>query len=94
MVIGVCTIHLDLPGCHSLKEKRRIVKSVLARLGNDFNVSVAEVERNDAWQHAVLGVACVSNDQGYAHRLLTKVVRSIERGRFDAQVTDYEIEIV
>jgi len=94
MVIGVCTIHLELPGCHSLKDKRRIVKSILARVQNDFNVSVAEVERNDAWQHAVLGVACVSNDQGYVHRLLTKVVRSIEKGRFDAQVADYEIEIV
>ncbi len=94
MVIGVCTIHLDLPGCHSLKDKRRILKSILARLGNDFNISVAEVERNDAWQHAVLGVACVSSDQGNVHRLLTKVVRSIEKGRFDAQVADYEIEVV
>jgi len=77
-----------------LKDKRRIVKSLLARVRNDFNVSVAEVGRNDAWQHAVLGVACVSNDQGYVHRLLTKVVRSIEKGRFDAQVADYEIEVV
>lgn len=77
-----------------MKEKRRIVKSILARLGNEFNVSVAEVERNDAWQHAVLGVACVSNDQSHLHRLLTKVVRSIEKGRFDAQVADYEIEIL
>ncbi len=94
MVVGVCTIYLDLPGCRSLKEKRRIVKSILARLGNEFNVSVAEVGSNDAWQQAVLGVACVSNEQGYVHRLLTKVVRSIERGRFDAQVADYEIEIV
>ena len=94
MVIGVCTIHLELPGCHSLKEKRRILKSILARVRSDFNVSVAEVGRNDAWQHAVLGVASVSNDQGYVHGLLTKVVRSIEKGRFDAQVVDYEIEIV
>lgn len=94
MVIGVCTIHLALPGCHSLKEKRRIIKSILARVRNDFNVSVAEVERNDAWQHAVLGVACVSNDQGYVHGLLTQLVRSIEKGRFDAQVVDYEIEIL
>ncbi len=77
-----------------MKDKRRIVKSLLARVRNDFNVSVAEVGRNDAWQHAVLGVACVSNDQGYVHRLLTKVVRSIEKGRFDAQVADYEIEVV
>jgi uncharacterized protein YlxP (DUF503 family) len=94
MVIGVCTIHLELPGCHSLKEKRRIVKSILARLSNEFNISVAEVGKNEAWQQAVLGVASVSNDQGYLHGLLTKVVRSIEKGRFDAQVVDYEIEIL
>jgi uncharacterized protein YlxP (DUF503 family) len=94
MVIGVCTIYLELPGCHSLKEKRRILKPLLVRVRNDFNVSVAEVERNDAWQHAILGVACVSNDQGYVHALLTKVVRSIEKGRFEAQVADYQIEIL
>jgi len=94
MVIGVCTIHLELPGCHSLKEKRRILKSLLARLRSDFNVSVAEVGSNEAWQHAVLGVACVSNDRGYVHGLLTKVVESIEKGRLDAQVADYKMEIL
>ncbi len=93
MVVGVCTVYLDIPGCHSLKEKRRIVKSLLARLRNDFQVSAAEVDANDQWQHAVIGIAIVSNDSGHAHRLLTKAVRSIERSRLDAQVADYKIEI-
>ena len=93
MVIGVCTVCLDIPGCHSLKEKRRILKPLLARLRNDFQVSAAEVNANDLWQRAVIGMAIVSNDSGHAHRLLTKVVRSIERSRLDAQVADYRIEI-
>jgi len=94
MVVGICTIHLRLAGCHSLKEKRRIVKSLLAQLRNEFNVSVAEVGGNDAWQHAVIGVSCVSNDRDYVHGLLHRVARSVERGRSDAQLIDYEIEII
>ncbi len=94
MVIGVCTLVLDINGSHSLKDKRRVVKSILAKVRNQFNVSVAEVDANDTWQTAVLGIACVSNDASHAHGLLTKVVQTIGNSRFDAQVAEYEIEIL
>lgn len=94
MVVGVCTIYLNIPANHSLKGKRQVLKSLIARVRNDFNVSIAEVEQQDAWQSATLGVACVSDDQAYAHGLLTKVVQAIAGYRLDAQVLDFQIEIL
>jgi uncharacterized protein YlxP (DUF503 family) len=94
MVVGVCTVALQIPGSHSLKDKRRVVKSIVARVGNQFNVSIAEVDAHDAWQSAVLGIACVSNDASHAHRVLTKVVDMIANSHFAAHVADYQIEML
>jgi uncharacterized protein YlxP (DUF503 family) len=94
MVVGICTLALDIPDSKSLKDKRRVVKSVIARVRNQFNVSVAEVDDNDVWHSAVIGMACVSNDPAYAHGLLEKAVRSVANTRLDANVADYEIEIL
>jgi uncharacterized protein YlxP (DUF503 family) len=94
MIIGACTITLHLHGIHSLKEKRTIVKSVLARLRNQFNVSAAEVGAQDAHGQAVLGVACVSGSSDYARGQLEAVVRWIEEQRPDVPVIDYEIELL
>lgn len=93
MVIAVCTIFLNIPANHSLKGKRQVLKSLMARVRNEFNVSIAEVEQQDEWQSATLGVACVSSDAGYAHGLLTKVVQAISSYRLDAEITDYKIEL-
>jgi len=94
MIIGACTITLHLHGVHSLKEKRSIVKSVLARLRNEFNVSAAEVDAQDSHGRAVLGIACVSGSSDYAHGQLEAVVRWIEEQRPDVPVVDYEIELL
>ncbi len=94
MIIGACTIVLHLPGVFSLKEKRSIVKSVLARLRNEFNVSTAEVDAQDMHSRAVLGVACVSASAEYARGQLDAVVRWLEENRPDAPVLDYEIELL
>ncbi len=93
MVIGVCTIYLAIPANHSLKGKRQVLKSLIARVHHDFNVSIAEVEQQDAWQSATLGLACVSSDPGYAHGLLTKVIEAISSYRLDAEITDFRIEL-
>jgi uncharacterized protein YlxP (DUF503 family) len=93
MVIAVCTIYLTIPANHSLKGKRQVLESLMARVRNDFNVSIAEVDQQDAWQSATLGVACVSSDPAYAHGLLSKVVQAISSYRLDAEITDYSIEL-
>jgi uncharacterized protein len=94
MIVGVCTITLHLYAVHSLKEKRSIVKSVLARLRNEFNVSAAEVDAQDSHGRAVLGVACVSGSSDYARGQLEAVVRWVEEQRPDVPVIDYEIELL
>lgn len=94
MVVGVCTIRLDLPESSSLKDKRSVLKSLMARVHNQFNVSIAEVAENDSRQSAVLGVAAVSNDPAYAEGLLGRVVQWIDETRLDVSLVDYEIELV
>ncbi len=94
MVIGICTVMLDMPGNNSLKDKRGILKPLIVHMRREFNVSVAEVDNQDVWRSATLGVAAVSNDQAYIHGLFEKLVSWIEHAHPDAQVVDWQIEIV
>ncbi|HRX02113.1 MAG: DUF503 domain-containing protein [Anaerolineae bacterium] len=94
MVIGIATLELSIPVNDSLKGKRSVVKPLIARLRREFNVSVAEVDLLDSHRAAIIGVACVSNDKAYAHGLLMKVVDHVERWRIDAELVDYEIELI
>lgn len=94
MHIGVCTIELRLPGNGSLKGKRKIIKSVIARVGREFNVSIAEVDAQDIWQRAVLGVASVSVSAAYIHGQLERVVQWIEMNRPDVELLEYHIELL
>ena len=94
MNIGVCRISLRLPENLSLKGKRRVMKSITTQLRNKFNVSVAEVDNQNLWQLATLGICCVSNDKRYTNQVLSKVVDFIVDGRFDVEILDYKIEIV
>ena len=94
MVIGVCTIRLYLPGNSSLKGKRRVIKSIMARLRREFNISIAEVDEHDSWQQATLSAACVSTSADHAHGLLTKMVNWIESQRPDVPVLDVDIELL
>jgi len=94
MNVGVCKIRLRLPENLSLKGKRRVLKSIIARVENKFNVSVAEVDDHDLWQLTTLGIGCVSNDKRYTNEVLSKVVDFIVNGRFEVEMLDYEIEIM
>ena len=93
MVIGVCTVFLRIPANHSLKGKRQVLQAIVGRVRRDFNVSIAEVEQQDSWQAATLGIACVSSDSAYAHGLLSRVVEAISSYRLDAEVVDFSVEI-
>ncbi len=94
MVIAALTLDLEIPECNSLKFKRRVLRSLLDRIRRDYNVSAAEVDQQNAWQRARLGVVCVSTDVGYAHGLLEKVVRMVESSRLDVVLSDYAIEML
>jgi uncharacterized protein len=92
--VGICKVKLRLPDNLSLKGKRQVVKSVTARLKNKFNVSVAEVEDNDLWQLATIGICFVSNDKRFTNEVLSKAVELVVNSQGDFEMLDYEIEIL
>jgi len=94
MNVGVCKIRLRLPENLSLKGKRQVLKSITTQVGNKFNVSVAEVEDQDLWQLATIGICYVSNNKRYTNQVLSKVVDFIANRRFEVEMLDYEIEIL
>ena len=94
MIVGVLQIELEIPEAQSLKDKRRAVKSFKTKLGNDFNVSVAEVENGDMWQIATIGVCCVSNDNRHTNEMISRIVDFIETTRLDVEVLNCETEFI
>ncbi len=79
MTVGTVELTIHLPGCHSLKEKRSRLRRLMSGLRRDFNVSIAEVDKNDLHQTASLAVAVVSNDTAFANAVLSQVVARVER---------------
>jgi len=94
MNVGVCRISLRLPENLSLKGKRQVLKSITTQVKNKFNVSIAEVDDQDLWQLATLGICCVSNNKRYTNKVLSKVVGFITNSRFEIEILNYEIEIL
>jgi len=82
---------LELPGVDSLKEKRRILKSMMARLRNDFNIAIAEVDDNDILRRATVAVSTVSNSTGFSHEVIDKVMDRI-RSNPSVILADLETE--
>ncbi|MDE0317181.1 MAG: DUF503 domain-containing protein [Candidatus Poribacteria bacterium] len=91
MHIGVCKIKLYLPESQSLKEKRRVIKSIIARLKNRFNVAIAEIEAQDIHQSAVLGAVTVANEVKFVDKILAQCVKFIEENS-SVVLIDYETE--
>jgi uncharacterized protein YlxP (DUF503 family) len=94
MVVGILHLDLALPENHSLKGKRAALKPLMAALGREFSVSVAEVGDQDAWQHAVVGVAIASSDRRHADRVLQAVLRRVEDWNGDAILESTSMELI
>lgn len=78
MVVGVCTVELFIAESQSLKDKRQVLHGVKDRLHAKFNLSVAEVDGQDLWQKAVLGMACVANEGSHANQVLEQALNVIK----------------
>jgi uncharacterized protein YlxP (DUF503 family) len=94
MHVGIARIELHLAENGSLKSKRMVVKSITQRVRNRFNVAVAEVDTQDAWQVATLGIVCVSEDRRHSNEMLNKVLDFIESERLDAEVGNVQLELI
>jgi uncharacterized protein YlxP (DUF503 family) len=94
MVVGALSMTLHLPLSHSLKDKRQVVQSLLSRLRQRFAVAAAEVDDQDVWQIATLGVCCVSNNARRAEQRLQEVQQYIEETRPDVVIQDVKVEVL
>lgn len=96
VVIGSLVLTLHIPESHSLKTKPQVVASLIARMRRTFNIAVAEVDRLDSWQMAVIGVSCVSNDRRHADQMLNRVRSWVEQdgGAGEALLTTADMELI
>jgi len=92
--VALCNLTLRLPENSSLKGKRMVVKSIQARLHNKFNVSVAEVEHNDKWQLAGIGICAIANDAHHAREVVDNAVNYIEQLRLDVEIIEEETALI
>ena len=93
MVVGTGVIILRLHDCHSLKGKRKIVKSMIGRLRNRFNVSMAEIGANDVYQRAEIGFSLVSNDASRVNSKIDKIFNMADNLGL-AEIVDTRMEII
>lgn len=93
MIVGAAVVELHVHGSQSLKEKRGVVRSVMGRLRNRFNVSVAEIGGQDTWQRAVIGVASTGSDRTYVRGQLRKALEFIEDMHL-AEVIGSDVELL
>jgi uncharacterized protein len=92
--VGVAKVALRIPENMDLKGKRMVIKSIIGRVKSRFDVALAEVDENDMWQLATIGICCISNNKRHSNEVLSKVVHFIESSRFDVELLDYSIEII
>ena len=93
-MIATLLIHLHLPACASLKEKRGRIKPLIARLHREFNLSVAETDLQDKWQEAVIACAMVGNERGHLESALQTVAKWVEGNWSDGDVVEQKIEVM
>jgi uncharacterized protein YlxP (DUF503 family) len=93
-MIATLTIHLHLPACASLKEKRGRIKPLIARLQREFNLSVAEVDLQDKWQETVIACAMVGNGRGHLESAMQTVAKWVEGNWTDGDVIEQRIEVM
>jgi len=94
MSIGILTLTLSLPDCHSLKEKRRLIKPIMARLHKEFNISVVESDHQDLWHACQFTIACAAVEGANVERLLSNVIHFYESHWPDLPLIDEKIEIL
>lgn len=95
MFIGAARLELLIPESRSLKTKRQVLRSVTQTIRKRFPVAIAEVDHQDLWQRATLGVSCVAGSASHCRDVLDEVERTITRiVAVEAEIVSREFEIV
>lgn len=92
-MLATLTVHLHLPACASLKEKRGRIKPLISRLHREFNVSVAEMDLQDAWQEAIIVCAMVGNGRGHLETAMQTVAKWVEANWTDGDVIETRFDV-
>ncbi|MDQ3878997.1 MAG: DUF503 domain-containing protein [Actinomycetota bacterium] len=94
MFIGIARFELFIPASTSLKEKRHVLRSIIDGVRNRYNVSVAEVDFQDLWQRAAIGVTCVSGSSSHCMKVMNEIDRAVTRAAVDgAEISGRSIEV-
>lgn len=93
MIVGLLTLDLHIFESHSLKEKRFVVKSLIDRIKNKFNVSVAEVDANDLWQRSIIGIAFVSNETVMVNKVFEQI-KNLVVSIHSVELLDSQMELL
>lgn len=93
MVVGICRLSLHFGGSQSLKDKRQGLRRLIDRLRAKFNAAVAEVDGQDSWQRATVGLVVVGNDATHLRSMLDTICAFAEQ-LYVAQILDRELELV
>ena len=94
MSISLLTLHLRIPACTSLKDKRRQIKPLIIRLQREFNLSVAELDFQDNWTEVLIGCTYLSNDGKHTQRSLQKVITWVENNYPQFYIIQERIELI
>jgi uncharacterized protein YlxP (DUF503 family) len=94
MAIGLLTLHLKIPMCCSLKEKRSQLKPFINKLGREFNISVAELDYQDLWNETLVGCVYLSNQGAHTQRTLQKIINWVERNYPHFYIIQDKIELI
>ncbi len=93
MIVGVMQVELIIHDAMNLKDKRRVVKSIKDRLDNSFNISIAEVDYQDRYRQAILGISMIGNESQFIQRNFDKLIEQIRNVR-GASLVDYQIDYI
>jgi uncharacterized protein len=91
VTVGIARLTLALPGCHSLKEKRMVIRRVKDLVHDRFNAAMAEVGELDTWQRAVIGLTVVGGERRFTETMLDEVLRFV-RGHADVVKDEHELQ--
>jgi uncharacterized protein len=93
MLVGLYQIELFIPESGSLKSKRFVLKSLKDKIRSKFNVSVAEVDENERWQRAVLGIAMVCNERKFIDQVMNQIFNLVSE-ETEVEITNQQLEIL
>jgi uncharacterized protein YlxP (DUF503 family) len=94
MILGTAQLSIQIPEAHSLKDRRRVVKSIVERVRARFDVAIAEIDDQQYWQSARIGLVAVSNSSKHVDEVVQQVIGFVEQNLRDGYLSDVQTEIL